>query len=169
MAEINNATAGKRRSLRVDLTPMVDLGFLLISFFIFTTTLSAMKEVRFYLPADGPPVSYGASTSLTLVPAANNRVWYFDGTLDEESPAIIAMQRASATERAMIVHAIENGSTPDMAQIVAVVKATGALDATRSAAAEQAQEAIDCLRNLPQNAYTHAMVQLASQLLSRRV
>ena len=84
-------------------------------------------------------------------------------------PLIIAMQRASATERAMIVHAIENGSTPDMAQIVAVVKATGALDATRSAAAEQAQEAIDCLRNLPQNAYTHAMVQLASQLLSRRV
>ncbi|HPZ86494.1 MAG TPA: biopolymer transporter ExbD [Flavihumibacter sp.] len=83
MAEINNATAGKRRSLRVDLTPMVDLGFLLISFFIFTTTLSAMKEVRFYLPADGPPVTYGASTSLTLVPAANNRVWYFDGTLDE--------------------------------------------------------------------------------------
>ena len=84
-------------------------------------------------------------------------------------PLIIAMQRASATERAMIVHAIENGSTPDMAQIVAVVKATGALDATRSAAAEQAQEAIDCLGNLPQNAHTHAMVQLASQLLSRRV
>ncbi len=83
MAEINNATAGKRRPLRVDLTPMVDLGFLLISFFIFTTTLTEVKEARFYLPADGPPVTYGASTSLTVIPAANNRVWYFDGTFDD--------------------------------------------------------------------------------------
>ena len=84
-------------------------------------------------------------------------------------PLIIAMQRASTTQRQMIVEAIENGGTPHMQDIVQVVKATGALDATRDAAALQAQEAIDCLRKLPNNPYTAALSSLASQLLGRRV
>ncbi len=84
-------------------------------------------------------------------------------------PLIIAMQRASEAQRKMIVEAIENGSTPHMGEIVQIVKETGALDATREAASLQAQEAIDCLRQLPNNAYTEALSNLASQLLNRRV
>ena len=83
-------------------------------------------------------------------------------------PLIIAMQRASAQDRAMIVSAIENGSTPHMAEIVQVVKDTGALDATREAAALQAQEAIDCLAVLESNPHTQALASLAAQLLGRR-
>lgn len=83
-------------------------------------------------------------------------------------PLIIAMQRASADDRQMIVSAIEQGSTPHMAHIVQVVKDTGSLQATRAAAALQAQEAIDCLALLPSNAYTQALTTLASQLLDRR-
>ncbi|ULQ51829.1 ExbD/TolR family protein [Flavihumibacter fluvii] len=80
MAEI---ITSKKSSPRVDLTPMVDLGFLLITFFIISTTMQEQRVLKFFLPADGPPVLAGESTTLTLVPTANNVVSYFHGSLEE--------------------------------------------------------------------------------------
>ncbi len=60
-------TKRKSPSLKIDMTPMVDLGFLLISFFVITTQLNQPKVMDIIVPADGPPIDLADSKSLTLI------------------------------------------------------------------------------------------------------
>lgn len=68
-----------RLSTRVDLTPMVDLGFLLITFFIFNTRLSQPMTIHLVMPANGDSTAIPASKTLNLVLEAENRVFYYPG------------------------------------------------------------------------------------------
>lgn len=72
-----------KRSLKIDMTPMVDLGFLLISFFVITTELSKPTAMNLYMPADGPPTELGMSNALTIIPAGDNTVWYYAGKWED--------------------------------------------------------------------------------------
>ncbi|MDM0011453.1 polyprenyl synthetase family protein [Variovorax sp. J22P168] len=83
-------------------------------------------------------------------------------------PLILAMQRGTPEQSALIRAAIEAGDTAQLPQIVAIVRETGALDATRAAAAAEAQRAIDALRGFSANPHSAALLQLAAQLLERR-
>lgn len=83
-------------------------------------------------------------------------------------PLIIAMQRGTQAERDTIKQAIESGGVGQIDNIVAIVQKTGALEATRQAAADEARRALAALENLPENPYSDALRELASQLLYRR-
>ena len=72
-----------KHSLRIDMTPMVDLGFLLISFFVITTELSKPTVMNLYMPADGPPMDLGKSNALTLLLDRNNAIYYYNGDWKE--------------------------------------------------------------------------------------
>ena len=83
-------------------------------------------------------------------------------------PLIVAMQRGTEAERNIVKKAIESGGVGQIEIIIAIVRKTGALEATRQAAATEARRALDALQHLPQNRYSEALLELASQLLERR-
>ena len=93
MAELDTSGGGhkkgpgvkkaKKLSTRVDLTPMVDLGFLLITFFIFTTTMSQPTAMKLFLPKDvDKPEEQNKvklSAVLTIMLGKNDQVYYYEG------------------------------------------------------------------------------------------
>jgi octaprenyl-diphosphate synthase len=83
-------------------------------------------------------------------------------------PLIVAMQRGSPEECALIKHAIENGEVEALQTIAAIVRNTGAMQATREAASAQARQALNALHVLPDSDYKTALATLAEQLLERQ-
>src|ERR1700744_2144849 len=80
MADMNLTASQSGRVLKVDLTPMVDLGFLLISFFMFTTTLTSPSDMRLTMPDKTGPEGRtpAAAATLTLYPGEGS-VRYIEG------------------------------------------------------------------------------------------
>ena len=83
----SDAKKGKpqRKTLRVDFTPMVDMNMLLITFFMFCTTLSIPQIMDVAMPADTDTTSpERASTSVTVILGENDKVYYYDGLANYE-------------------------------------------------------------------------------------
>lgn len=90
MAEVNTDQGGgnekggkhskvraKKASTHIDMTPMVDLAFLLLTFFMLTTTFSKPKTVEINMPLkDGEPTK--VNNAITVLLSDKDRVfWYF--------------------------------------------------------------------------------------------
>lgn len=95
MAELNASsgkstgkTSRKRLDARVDMTAMVDLAFLLITFFILATTLMKPKMVKIVMPDKEPPevIDYfdiAESRTMTIVLGNNNQAVSYLGMTEK--------------------------------------------------------------------------------------
>ncbi|MCC2546126.1 biopolymer transporter ExbD [Hymenobacter sp. BT175] len=93
MAEIqqqaDSGKGGKKRakkmSTKIDMTPMVDLAFLLLTFFMLTTTFSKPTVMQLTMPVkpkDKEEQSeIKASDAFTILLGENNKLYYYDGLL----------------------------------------------------------------------------------------
>ena len=90
MAELNNL--GKKKvTPRVDLTAMVDLAFLLITFFMLTTTLSKPVAMDIAKPDVTDPtvrLAVPASRTMTILLGKNNKIAWYMGEDGKSIPNI---------------------------------------------------------------------------------
>ena len=100
MAELDTSGGGKgkkkggqkKKSTRVDLTAMVDLAFLLITFFILTTTLNKPKAQELIMPDKDDTkqqLPVPESRTMTLLLGANDKLEWFVGAAGATPPKVI--------------------------------------------------------------------------------
>ena len=105
MAELNTGDGGggkggkvrsKKQNSKVDLTAMVDLAFLLITFFMLTTSLSKPQSMSLGLPDKDPKdktddVKVDENPTMTVVLGENDKMFYYMGIINTPMvPKVIA-------------------------------------------------------------------------------
>ncbi len=90
MAEVNTDGGGggkhekkraKKSSTKIDMTPMVDLAFLLLTFFVLTSTFSKPKtmEINFPAPIDDKTKQMKVNNALTFIMTKDDGIFYYAG------------------------------------------------------------------------------------------
>ncbi|MCU0352464.1 MAG: biopolymer transporter ExbD [Cytophagales bacterium] len=81
MADIQPTARTGKAAIRLDMTPMVDLAFLLITFFMLTTTFSKARVMNLQMPEKDPerPVEVHYRVTVSFVLDEQNRVFAIRG------------------------------------------------------------------------------------------
>ena len=92
MAEVNTDSGGghggkhdkkraKKQSTKIDMTPMVDLAFLLLTFFVMTSTFNKAKTLEINYPADPDPTTKPPKikNAITFILTEEDKIYYYDG------------------------------------------------------------------------------------------
>lgn len=98
MSEVNTEQGGqekgkhkkvraKKSSTHIDMTPMVDLAFLLLTFFMLTTTFSKPKTMELNMPdKEGKPQE--VNNALTVLLTGDNKIYYYTGSFKPDSTTL---------------------------------------------------------------------------------
>ena len=132
MAEMDTSSGGghkkgpgvkksKKMSTRVDLTPMVDLGFLLITFFVFTTTMSTPTAMQMNEPKDDPnnQLKVKNSGAMTLLLGKDDQVYYYFGEL---SPTDASAQFKSSNFKEIRAVILDKKKSTPIGDLMYIIK-----------------------------------------------
>jgi biopolymer transport protein ExbD len=101
MAEVQEKDSGKggkkrskKMSVHLDMTPMVDLAFLLLTFFMLTTTFSKPQTMEINMPVkpdnEDEQIALKASNAMTIILGENDNLYYYFGLGDPaENPEVL--------------------------------------------------------------------------------
>jgi biopolymer transport protein ExbD len=94
----------KKLSVRVDLTAMVDLAFLLITFFILATSLSKPRAMSLAMPVPGAPGGDPASRTMTIYLGKDNLVLWYMGMAEKPLSVPMLVNYSKTGLRAAIIN-----------------------------------------------------------------
>lgn len=82
----------RKRSFRLDMTPMVDLAFLLLTFFMLTTTFAKPNVMQLTMPAnpraDDQITPLKASKAMTIILGGGHQAYYYFGLARPDDPSV---------------------------------------------------------------------------------
>lgn len=92
----------KKHKTHVDFTPMVDLGFLLITFFMLTTSMIRPQTMEVSVPSkdkvpDEEQNKIKASQAITVILGKDNRLFYYFGTQENGVDPVVTETNYSST------------------------------------------------------------------------
>lgn len=98
----------KKMSVHLDMTPMVDLAFLLLTFFMLTTTFSKPQTMEINMPVkpdnEDEQIALKASNAMTIVLGENDRIYYYFGLGDPaENPEVLTTDYSSNGIRKVLI------------------------------------------------------------------
>src|SRR3990167_9395763 len=75
----------KKASTRIDMTPMVDLAFLLLTFFVLTSTFSKPTTMEITMPIkdENDTAKTKVKKAITILLTGEDKIFYYTGVLDE--------------------------------------------------------------------------------------
>ena len=122
----------KRSSTRIDMTPMVDLAFLLLTFFVMTTTLNKPQTMEITMPEKPKPgdemPEINEKNVLTLVLGQDDKIYYYMGITDPKVEVtdfsatgvrkILLAKKAELPKLVVLIKAMDEAKYKNMVDIM---------------------------------------------------
>ena len=141
MAELGGGGGGKKKdgkvrvkksSTRIDMTPMVDLAFLLLTFFVMTTTLNKPQTMEITMPEKPKPgdemPEINEKNVLTLVLGEDDKIYWYVGITDPKVEVtnfsatgvrkILLAKKAELPKLVVLIKAMDEAKYKNMVDIM---------------------------------------------------